>query len=113
VPEIGVDELHQKLETEDTFILLDVREPWELQRASIPDSRLANAPMSRLAHEGPQALPESVLAQDKPVYVLCHHGVRSAQVTGWLTAQGWKDVYSVAGGIAEYASRVDPSVGSY
>jgi predicted sulfurtransferase len=44
---------------------------------------------------------------------MCHHGVRSADVTGWMRQQGWQNVTSLAGGIAAYAEQVDPSVGVY
>lgn len=113
IPEIGVDVLAKKLQSNEHFILLDVRETWELNLARIDDPRLEIAPTSRLADEGLAALPESVQAQDAQVYVMCHHGVRSADVTGWLASQGWKHVFSVAGGIDEYARTVDPSVGMY
>ena len=70
-------------------------------------------PMSRLASEGPAALPESVRSQEIPVYVMCHHGSRSVQVTMWLAQQGYKNVVNVRGGIDEYARKVDSSVGFY
>ena len=44
---------------------------------------------------------------------MCHHGIRSADVTRWLIKQGWKNSYSLEGGIAAYASEVDKSVGWY
>jgi rhodanese-related sulfurtransferase len=44
---------------------------------------------------------------------MCHHGSRSMQVTGWLAQQGYKNVVNVSGGINEYASKVDSSVGFY
>jgi rhodanese-related sulfurtransferase len=113
IPEIDVKELALKLGSEDPFVLLDVREPWELGKAKITDSRMQLAPMSRLSKEGIKALPESAQSPDALVYVLCHHGVRSAQVTNWLIAQGWKNVFSVRGGIDAYASRVDAGVGWY
>ncbi len=113
IPEIDVEELKRRLDSEESFILLDVREPWELLRARIPDPRLLNAPMSRLSREGTAVLPESARNPEATLLVLCHHGVRSAQVTGWLAAQGWKRVFSVRGGIDAYASRVDPGVGGY
>lgn len=113
VPEIEVQELERRLRTGEGFILLDVREPWELLRARIADSRMQNAPMSRLSREGAAALPEPARDTQAAIYVLCHHGVRSAQVTNWLAAQGWKQVFSVRGGIDAYASQVDARVGSY
>ena len=112
-PEITVAELSEKLKSEEKFILLDVRELDELERAKITDSRLEVTPMSRLAQAGPAALSESARSQELPVYVLCHHGSRSVQVTMWLIQQGWKNVINVRGGIDEYARRVDSSVGFY
>jgi rhodanese-related sulfurtransferase len=112
-PEITVAELGEKLKSDETFVLLDVREPSELEQARIKDTRLEVAPMSRLAGEGIKALPESVRAQQIPVYVLCHHGSRSVQVTMWLIQQGFKNIINVSGGINAYARQVDPAVGLY
>jgi len=113
IPEITVEELSNKLKSQDQFILLDVRELSELEYAKITDARLEVAPMSRLGREGIHMLSESAKSQTATIYVLCHHGSRSAQVTGWLLAQGWKNVFSVAGGISEYAYKIDRSVGLY
>ncbi len=112
-PEITVDELSEKLKSEEEFILLDVRERHELNFARLTDRRLDVTPMSRLAREGTNALSESAKSQDAALYVLCHHGNRSGQVTAWLAQQGWKNVFNVRGGIDEYARKVDHSVGIY
>jgi rhodanese-related sulfurtransferase len=112
-PEITVTELGEKLKSDEKFILLDVRELSELDHAKVTDSRLQVTPMSRLAQEGVKALSESVLSQEIPVYIMCHHGSRSMQVTGWLAQQGYKNVFNVSGGIDAYARKVDPSVGFY
>ena len=113
IPEVSVEELAEKLKSQDQFVLLDVREDWELNAARITDARLEVRPMSRLAEEGAQALPESAQSHETEIYVLCHRGVRSADVTQWLAAQGWAKVFSVAGGIDEYAGKIDRSVGRY
>lgn len=112
-PEITVIDLSAKLKSEEKFILLDVRELTELNHAKITDSRLEVTPMSRLAQEGTDALSESARSQDSTIYVMCHHGNRSMQVTAWLAQQGWKNVFNVRGGIDEYARKVDQSVGFY
>ena len=112
-PEITVNELSDKLKSDYKFILLDVRELEELNYAKLTDKRLEVTPMSRLAQEGPNAFSEAVRAQDIPVYIMCHHGSRSAQVTMWLLQQGWKNVINVRGGIDEYARQIDRSVGVY
>ena len=113
IPEITVEELSKKLKSQDQFILLDVREPSELEYAKIADARLEVSPMSRLGREGINTLSESAKSQTATIYVLCHHGSRSAQVTGWLASQGWANVFNVRGGIDEYARKVDRSVGMY
>ena len=113
IPEITTTDLAAKLKSEDKFILLDVRELQELAYAKLTDSRLEVTPMSRLAEEGLNALSESATSQDATIYVMCHHGNRSGQVAAWLSQQGWKNVFNVAGGIDDYARRVDSSVGFY
>ena len=110
---ITVTELSEKLKSDEEFILLDVRELVELNHAKLTEDRLEVTPMSRLAAEGTAALSESAQAQDATIYVMCHHGSRSMQVTAWLAQQGWKNVVNVNGGIDAYARTVDASVGLY
>lgn len=112
-PEITVSQLSEKLNSDDLFILLDVRELHELDYAKLTDNRLEVTPMSRLAQEGTQALSETAQSQDATIFVMCHHGSRSMQVTAWLAQQGWKNVFNVKGGIDAYARQVDESVGLY
>jgi rhodanese-related sulfurtransferase len=112
-PEITVTELGENLNSDEKFILLDVRETSELAQAKITDSRLEVVPMSLLARDGLKALSETVRSQKIPVYVLCHHGTRSAQATMWLIQHGYKNVVNVRGGIDAYARKVDKSVGMY
>jgi rhodanese-related sulfurtransferase len=113
VPGLSVQEVAQKRKNGDTFILLDVREPNELLYANLGEGVLT-APLSELAQQGPDALPESVLAdKEAEIVVMCHHGSRSAQVTAWLKQQGWTNVLNMDGGIEAYAIAVDPSVGRY
>lgn len=113
LPEITVTELSEKLKSDDEFILLDVREPHELNFAKLTDRRLDVTPLSQLAREGIRALSESAQSRDSTIYVMCHHGNRSSQVTAWLAQQGWKNVFNVRGGIDEYAEKIDQSVGFY
>ena len=113
VPGLSVQELDKKLKNNDDFILLDVREPFELARANLGDGVLL-APLSELAQQGPDALPGAVTAdKEAEIVVMCHHGIRSAQVTMWLLAEGWENVTSLAGGIDAYAREIDPEVGFY
>jgi rhodanese-related sulfurtransferase len=113
LPEIDVTALAEKLKSDEEFILLDVREADELRLAKISDRRLIHAAMSQLSTKGTFMLAAPVEGQERSVYILCHHGVRSTQVTRWLVKMGWKNVFNVRGGIDEYARGVDRSVGMY
>lgn len=112
VPEVTVEEVSQRQAQDEPFILLDVREPVEMEMAQL-DHEVETAPLSALAREGEEALPETARDRDAEIVVYCHHGMRSAQVVAWLRQQGWRNVWNMAGGIDAYARRVDRSVGLY
>ncbi len=92
-----------------TPIVLDVREPWELQTASIkPEGfELLAMPM--------RSVPARYLELDRsqPIACLCHHGMRSAQVTHFLTNHGFEQVVNIHGGISAWSAQRDPSVPTY
>lgn len=113
IPAVSVKEVAQKLANEADFILLDVREPVELMYANL-GSDVTHLPLSQLADEGLGALPDAIRDHlDAEIVVMCHHGVRSAQVTAWLRQQGWTNVFNLTGGIDAYAREIDPKVGHY
>ena len=85
--------------------LLDVREHWEIEIASVPGS--IRIPMSEIPSR------QSELDADVPVAVLCHSGVRSARVAGFLADQGFCRVANIAGGIDAWALEVDNSLPRY
>jgi rhodanese-related sulfurtransferase len=113
IPEISVQTLAEKLKTAEKFILLDVREPWEIDLARIDDEHTMLLPMSQIAREQMDAFPPALRDPQTALVVMCHHGIRSADVTGWMRQHGWKNVSSLTGGIAAYAEQVDPTVGTY
>jgi rhodanese-related sulfurtransferase len=104
--EITPEEVKGKLDAGESFTLLDVREPWEFQTARIEDAKLI--PMGDVPSRAHQELdPEN------HIVVLCHHGVRSMNVTVWLRQQGFEKVQSMRGGIAAWSRRVDAKVAMY
>lgn len=113
VPEISVQELAAKLTAGEKFTIIDVREAWEVETASIKDERVVVVPMSQISVEGEQAFPEAAHDLTAEYVVMCHHGVRSANVTAWMRQNGWQNAFSLTGGIAEYAEEIDPSIGIY
>ncbi len=72
-------------------VLLDVREADE-HRSGRPEGAVL-APLSTLASR----LGE--IPRDRPIFVICHSGGRSATVTDYLLANGWTDVFNVGGGM--------------
>ncbi|HMN28231.1 MAG TPA: rhodanese-like domain-containing protein [Caldilineaceae bacterium] len=113
VPELNVQEVEHKRQNNGDFIWLDVREPHEMQIAYIDDKRIVELPMSQLAAQQLDAVPEEMADKGAEVVVFCHKGVRSAQVSAWLRQQGWTNVYNMAGGIDAWAREIDESVGMY
>lgn len=90
-------------------LVLDVREPWEVNVASVqPEGfELVVIPMNQI----PARLAE--LPQDRPIACLCHHGARSMNVALFLMQQGWSDVANIAGGIDAWSREKDPGVPRY
>ena len=109
---IDVTQLKEKFDGGDQFILLDVREPTELQTASL-GAKAVHVPLSQLAKIGPKALPEAAFDKSAEIIIMCHHGGRSAQVTAWLTQQGWTNVTNLDGGIHAWSMMIDPSIPTY
>lgn len=89
------------------FLFLDCREPDEYETAHIEGTTLL--PMSALQDR----VAELDGRQDQRVIVHCHHGGRSLRVARWLRAQGYTQAQSMAGGIDDWALRIDPSVPRY
>ena len=113
LPEIGVRELAHRLRSGGNCVLLDVRETWELRLARIDTPALVHLPLTELGRQGSAAIPPELTDRQAEVMVLCHHGVRSAQVVAWLRSLGWSNAKNIVGGIDAYAAEVDPAVGTY
>ena len=113
-PEISVHDVAAKQKDDSEFLLVDVREPNELELASLPDADFINMPLSELRERRLDAVPED-MRQNKELEVVlfCHKGLRSAQVTVFLRQQGWSNAVSMAGGIDAWADEIDESVGKY
>lgn len=91
-------------------VVLDVREPVELDIASLKPSaefELVAMPMGVI----PPRLAE--LDPSQPIACLCHHGGRSMQVAAFLKARGFDHVANIAGGINAWSTEVDPSIARY
>ena len=89
-----VETLVQRIETDlDAIQLIDVREPHELEIASVP--HFVNLPLSQFPAWSP-----TISTQFDPhaeTIVMCHMGMRSAQMCQWLSEQGFTNVKNLAG----------------
>jgi rhodanese-related sulfurtransferase len=93
-------------------LVLDVREPWEVQTASVkPDGfTLLTIPMREVTARLAELQSSHA---DQPIACLCHHGMRSLQVANFLAQSGFTDVVNLQGGIEAWSQQVDPSVPRY
>jgi rhodanese-related sulfurtransferase len=110
--EIDVAAVQRLLDTasktsDDSFVLLDVREKDEYDYASIDGSRLL--PMSELQ----QRIGELESLKDTHIVVHCHHGGRSLNVTQFLRQQGFTQVQNMTGGIDDWSLQINADVPRY
>lgn len=98
-------ELTARLTSGELWRLLDVRQPWEFEIANVAGTVFMPMP------EVPARFAELDPAQ--PTAVLCHTGVRSARVAGWLLANGFATVANIEGGIDAWSREVDDSIPRY
>jgi rhodanese-related sulfurtransferase len=99
-----VTELKEKFDKKESFDLLDVREDNELLYAKI-DPHI-NIPISSIMARHEE------LNKEKAIVVMCHTGVRSAQVCQYLETLGY-NVTNLEGGIHAWSLVVDPSISQY
>mgnify|MGYP001042422525 CR=1 FL=1 len=91
--------------------LIDVREPAELELVNLSALGFRHYPLSCYKEWSERILRE--LDPHCPTFVLCHYGIRSAQVSEWLQANGFTQVYNISGGIHAWALAVDPTLPTY
>ena len=104
--EITPKELSERKERNEELILLDVREPWEFETAHMDGAKLV--PMGDIPARAHQELDP-----EEHIVVICHHGVRSMNVTAWLRQQGFEKAQSMRGGIDAWSRTVDSRVPVY
>jgi rhodanese-related sulfurtransferase len=103
--QISPPELAERLGDVPPPYLLDVREPWEVAICAIAGS--VNLPMGQVAAR----LDE--LPRDRPIVVICHHGMRSMQITGFLRGRGFALAQNLTGGVGSWAQTVDFAMPTY
>jgi len=105
IGEIDPRTLKDRLERGDGLVILDVREPEEVGIARFPGA--VHIPMGDIPSRIVEIDPES------EIVVVCHHGIRSAQVAAYLVRMEFERVWNLAGGIEAWSVTVDPAVPRY
>ena len=105
--ELTVQDVQQLIEANDPFFLLDCREPFEHEIASIAQATLI--PMGELNQRAAELEPH----RNNRIVVLCHHGRRSLMVANALRSAGFNHAQSMSGGIDQWSQEIDPQVPRY
>lgn len=103
--EISVHDLKARMDRDRNFVLLDVREPHEIDICRLPDSVVI--PLGEL--------PDRIGELDKTTETIihCKAGGRSAKALAILNEAGFSDICHVAGGINAWSTEIDESVALY
>lgn len=99
------EEVSEKIKNGENFKFIDVREPLEYELARVEEAELL--PMSQAGEWIGTLKPED------EIVVMCHHGVRSANVCAYLARNGFENVSNLDGGIDFWSMTVDRKVPRY
>ena len=102
---LSVQDLKRKLDCNEDFTLIDIRENQELEICKLKEA--VHIPMGSI----PIRLNE--IDFKKPVVIMCKSGGRSAQICQFLNQQGYFDVYNLDGGIMSWALEIDSTIATY
>ena len=104
-------DLQDWLQQANPPMVIDVREPAELELAHLP-FKVLHMPLSQ-SSSWISSL-SGLLTKRHPVVVVCHAGIRSWHFGCWLLAQDWGvEVWNLEGGIDSWSTNVDPLVPRY
>jgi len=102
---ISVKELKKMMDEKQDFQLIDVREPFEVEIATMGGELI---PMATV----PEKL--DAIAKDKMVVIHCKSGGRSGRIVEFLEDNhGFDNLYNLAGGITAWADEIDTTVAKY
>jgi rhodanese-related sulfurtransferase len=102
---VTASEISERMNNGEAIRLIDVREPMEFAIATVEGAELL--PMSRISEW------LDSLEPNQSIVVMCHHGVRSANVCMYLARNGFTDVSNLHGGIDAWSVEVDAGVARY
>jgi putative YphP/YqiW family bacilliredoxin len=93
--EVTVQEAREQIAADSETAILDVREPFEIEKGKIEGSRRVDQELG------------NVIVRDWPrerqIIVYCEHGERSLRATQYLKQQGFENIRSLKGGYAAWS----------
>jgi rhodanese-related sulfurtransferase len=98
--DINVAELREKLQNNEDFIFIDVREEWEYEEDNLGAQ---NIPLGQL----PYQLDEFEEFKDKEIVLQCRSGARSGNAKKFMETRGFTKVRNLLGGILAYREMED------
>lgn len=104
IAEISPAEFVSRRDRGDHLTLLDVREGWELDIASV--AGVQHIPMGEVADRIAE------IARDREVVVMCRSGRRSLEVAKYLQQNGFNAV-NLAGGVLAWSRDLDATIPTY
>jgi UPF0176 protein len=99
---LSADELHQWINSDKDFTIVDMRNNYEHAVGHFSGSVL---PKMRFFRQLPEVMPQLEPLRNKTVLTVCTGGVRCEKASAYLLKQGFSEVYQLEGGIATYLER--------
>ncbi len=109
IDEITVQSLKEKIDHQNNFLLLDVREPFEQYQSKIDIDNSVLIPVGELA----ERVDELEEHKENEIICLCRSGARSAQACKLLQDKGFEEVKNLKGGINKWARDIDERLPVY
>ncbi len=100
---VTVFELKDKIDRKDEIMIIDMRDPEDFEDYHITGS--VNIPKEKIKDN------IHLISRDIPVYMVCKYGQKSESVNSTLrNDHHFKNIFSILGGVYEWAKEFDPSV---
>ena len=106
IPQITVHDLKRKQDTHENFFLLDVREPHEVPIATLGAPLIPVGSLEQRIHE-------ITVPKDSEIVIHCRSGARSQKAALILKQHGFTNVENLAGGILDWADKIDTTMPKY
>ena len=94
-------DLRERMDRDEDFVLLDVREMGEVEKSKLEDKRVCTIPLSRLRSSSGE------IPTDREVVCFCQLGMRSYEACRTLEGLGFEDVKYLEGGLRLWSETVD------